>query len=138
MADVASTPRVFATKPFMRFARRFDISESELWQAVNGDYDADLGGGVFKFRLARHGEGTSGGSRAIVAMRAGHRIVMMFGFEKKDMDNIKPGDLSGFRKAARVYLSFSEEEIKGIVRNGALTEIVKPLRGKGDRHGKGI
>lgn len=54
----------------MRFARKFNIGDNELWQAVNGKWDADLGGGVFKFRLARRGEGTSGGARAIVAMKA--------------------------------------------------------------------
>jgi hypothetical protein len=65
----------------MRFARRFDISDAELRRAVNGAYDADLGGGVFKFRLARRGEGTSGGARAIVAMKVGLRVVLMYGFE---------------------------------------------------------
>jgi hypothetical protein len=41
----------------MRFARRFGISDAEVWHAVTGEFDSDLGGGVFKFRLARHGEG---------------------------------------------------------------------------------
>ncbi len=77
----------------MRFARRFGISDAELWQAVNGEFDANLGGGVFKFRLARQGEGTSGGARAIVAMKVGQRIVLMFGFEKKDLANIKADEL---------------------------------------------
>ena len=52
MTGTSSSLRVFASKPFMRFARRFGISNAELWQAATGDYDADLGGGVFKFRLA--------------------------------------------------------------------------------------
>jgi len=86
----------------MRFARRFDIGNTELWQAVNGAYDADLGGGVFKFRLARRGQGTSGGARAIEAMKVGLRIVLMCGFEKKDLANIKIDELRAFRKAARV------------------------------------
>ena len=76
-------PRLFASKNFMRFARRFGASEQDLWEVVQELPDADLGGGVFKFRLARKREGTSGGARAIVAMKAGHRIVLMYGFEKK-------------------------------------------------------
>lgn len=139
---MTSTPssalRVFASKPFMRFARRFGISDAELWQAVNEDYDADLGGGVFKFRLARHGEGTSGGARAIVAMKVGQRVVLMFGFEKKDMANINIDELRVFRKAARVYLSYSEEEMTAIVREKSLSEIAKPSPGKGERHGKSV
>lgn len=115
----------------MRFARRFGISDIELWQAVNGEFDADLGGGVFKFRLARHGEGTSGGARAIVAMKIGQRIVLMLGFEKKDQANIKIDELRAFRKAARVYLGYSEEKMTALVQEKTLLEIVAPSTKKG-------
>jgi hypothetical protein len=138
MSVSASTLRVFASKPFMRFARRFGIGDAELWQAVNENYDADLGGGVFKFRLARQGEGTSGGARAIVAMKVGQRVVLMFGFEKKDLANIKTDELRAFRKAAHVYLGYSEEEMTAIVRDKSLSEIAKPSPGKGKRHGKSV
>ena len=138
MADRVGTLRVFASKPFMRFVRRFDISDAELWQAVNGAYDADLGGGVFKFRLARRGEGTSGGARAIVAMKVGLRIVLMYGFEKKDQANIKIDDLRAFRKAARVYLGYSKAEMTTIVQEESLFEIVEPSHRKGEKHGKSV
>jgi hypothetical protein len=138
MSSRSSTLRLFASKPFMRFARRFGISDAELWQTVQEDYDADLGSGVFKFRLARQGEGTSGGARAIVAMKVGLRVVLMFGFEKKDMANIKNDELRAFRKAARVYLAYSEEEMTAIVRQKSLAEIAKPSSGKGERHGKSV
>jgi hypothetical protein len=67
----------------MRFARRFGIGDEEIWDIVCGPCDADLGGGVFKYRLARDGEGSSGGARALIAMKTGQRAVLMFGFEKK-------------------------------------------------------
>jgi hypothetical protein len=138
MADPSNPTRVFATKPFMRFARKFGIGDAELLRTVHGDFDADLGGGVFKFRLARHGEGSSGGARAIVAMKAGHRVVLMFGFEKSDQANIKANELREFRKAARVYLGFSDEQMTVIVREKALLEIKEAGAGKGERHGKGV
>ena len=47
--------RVFGNKPFMRFARKFGVSDQDLWDAAHEEPDADLGGGVFKFRLAREG-----------------------------------------------------------------------------------
>jgi hypothetical protein len=136
MADPSSTLRVFATKPFLRFARRFGIDDAELWQAVHGDFDADLGGGVFKFRLARRGAGSSGGARAIVAMRVGRRVVLMYGFEKKDQANIKADELRQFRKAALVYLGYTEEQMTAIVRGKALTEIAAPGAGIGERVGE--
>ena len=63
--------RVFKTKPFERFARKERIADEDLCAAVKraegGVLDADLGGGVIKQRLARKGQGRSGGYRAIVA-----------------------------------------------------------------------
>lgn len=103
---------------------------------MTGDHDADLGGGVFKYRLAREGEGLSGGARALIAMRARQRAVLMFGFEKKDLANIKPDELKAYRKAARVYLGLSEEEITAIVKQRALIEIAPSGRGVG--YGKGV
>jgi hypothetical protein len=127
---------VFASKPFMRFARRFRIGDEDLWETVNGDFDANLGGGVFKYRLAREGEGSSGGARALIAMKVGQRAVLMFGFEKKDLANIKPDELKGYRKAARIYLGYTEEEITTIVKEKALFEIAPSRKGVG--YGKSI
>jgi hypothetical protein len=39
----------------------------------NGLWDADLGGGVYKKRLARAGAGKSGGYRTIVFFKSGER-----------------------------------------------------------------
>ena len=120
----------------MRFARRFGIDNQELWDTVNGNFDADLGGGVFKYRLAREGEGLSGGARALIALKVGRRAVLMFGFEKKDMANIKPDELRAYRKAAKIYLGYSEEEITAIVKEKALFEIAPSTKGVG--HGKSV
>jgi len=78
--------------------------------------------------------------------RTGHRcdegvgqcIVLMFGFEKKDQTNIKADELRTFRKAAHVYLGYSEEEMTAIVREKSLSEIAKPNFGRGERHGKSV
>jgi hypothetical protein len=62
--------RIFKNGWFSRFAEREAISDEELKAAVadieNGRFDADLGGGVYKQRLARSGGGKSGGYRVIV------------------------------------------------------------------------
>lgn len=118
--------RVFGNKSFMRFARKFGASERELWDAAEAEPDADLGGGVFKFRLAREGEGSSGGARSIAAMKKGERLVMMFGFEKKDMANIDALELRAFRKLAKIYLELSGHQMDSLVRKGELTEIRPP------------
>jgi hypothetical protein len=129
------TLRLFASKNFMRLARRFGSDGRDLWEAVHEKPDADLGGSVFKFRLARRGEGTSGGARAIVAMKSGRRIVLMYGFEKKDLANIRADELKQFKASAKIYLGFSEEQISDLLERQVLTEI-KPRGTSGTKRDK--
>jgi hypothetical protein len=69
--------RVFKTKCFDRFARKRGISDTKLigitTDLEQGRWGADLGGNVYKIRLARPGEGKSGGYRTIVIFRSGER-----------------------------------------------------------------
>jgi len=57
--------RVFKNTWFNSFADKEGIADIELLEAVNKleaeQPDADLGSGVYKVRLARLGEGKSGG-----------------------------------------------------------------------------
>lgn len=73
------SPRIFKTRWFERFARKEKIRELVLVEAVaraqKGQVDADLGGGVIKQRIARLGQGKSGGYRTIVFFRLGERAV---------------------------------------------------------------
>jgi hypothetical protein len=72
----------------------------------------------------------------LVAIKAGQRAVLMFGFEKKDLANIKPDELKAYRKAARIYLGYTEEEMTAIVKAKALFEIAPSS--KGVEHGQSI
>jgi hypothetical protein len=96
----------------MRFARRERIADEALCEAieraVRGLIDADLGGGVIKQRVARVGQGRSGGFRTLIAFKAAKRSVFMFGFAKSDQDNINDRELEDLRKAAKVYMELSE------------------------------
>jgi hypothetical protein len=69
--------RIFKVKVFARFQRREKITEVSLVQAARrverGLIDADLRGGLIKQRVARRGQGKSGGYRTIIAYRRGDR-----------------------------------------------------------------
>lgn len=86
--------RVFMSKSFHRFARNCGIDDASLLDAVqraeDGLVDADLGSGVIKQRIARSGQGKSGGFRAIVFLRRGKRAVFVHGIEKSAQSNIEP------------------------------------------------
>lgn len=84
--------RIFKTKWLARFARRERITDESLREAIEragrGLVDADLGGGIIKQRVARSGEGRSGGDRMLVAYRDGVRAVFLYGFAKRERENI--------------------------------------------------
>lgn len=124
------TVQVFGNKPFMRFVKDFGASHDDLVGMVAEVPDADLGGGVFKFRLAREGEGKSGGARTIVAMKTNERVVMMFAFEKKNQDNIDARELKAFKKLAKEYLERTTDEMEKLVKLGALIKILPVGGGK--------
>ena len=96
--------RTFKTKPFARFANREGIPDAALCDAVRragrGTIDADLGGGVIKQRIARQGQGRSGGFRAIMVFRRGERAVFVHGFAKSDRENLRHNELGALRSLA--------------------------------------
>jgi len=81
---------------------------------------------VIKQRIARAGEGKSGGSRTIILFRKNNRAVYVYGFEKKDLANIKPDELEAFRELAEVILGYTSAEIAKRVKDGALFEVEEP------------
>ena len=107
--------RIFKNKWFSRFADKEGITNGELVEAVNlleaGQAD-DLGGGVYKMRLARPGEGKRGGYRVIVFFRSEERTFYEYCFAKSDRDNISERQLSNFKKRAKNYLSMTDEQIE--------------------------
>ena len=121
---------VYKNKPFARFARKARISDADLWRAAclanDGAIDADLGGGVIKQRITRAGQGKSGGSRSIVLFKKDGRAVYVFGFEKKDLANIRKDELEAFRELANVILGYNEAEMNQRVRDGALIAVRAP------------
>lgn len=121
--------KIFKTKWFARYARREGIEDQSLCEAVEraerGIIDADLGGGVIKQRVARAGQGRSGGYRMLVAYRWGELAVFLYGFAKKERDNIEDDELESLRNVASDIFNSTVECIEKQVKEGRLQE-VKP------------
>ena len=92
--------RVFKTKTFSRWARKI-LSDSALCQAAReieqGLFEADLGGGLCKKRIALPGQGKSGSSRTLVAKKHKDAVFFLAGREKS-----KPGT------------DFSDQEVEAV------------------------
>jgi hypothetical protein len=121
--------RVFAFKDVVRFSRRFRIPDEGIWDVVRSQPDADLGGGLYKYRIARPGEGSRGGGRVLIALKIGSRAIVMFAWEKKDMENIKPNELKAYRDVAKSYLGYSDLQMTKLVKDRVLVEIIRPREG---------
>ncbi|WP_277986037.1 type II toxin-antitoxin system RelE/ParE family toxin [Sphingobium yanoikuyae] len=120
---------------FERFARKERITDTSLREAVeraeSGLVDADLGGGVIKQRVARTGQGKSGGYRTLILFRQGDRAIFAFGFAKNSQANISKTDLTLLRKAASEALEWSGEDLDRLVVSGTLVEIGDGNRDEG-------
>lgn len=118
---------VYKFKPFARYARKAGLSDAMLCRAAReieaGRIDADLGGGVVKQRVARDGEGRSGGFRTIVLFRTGTSLFFIRGFAKNERDNITVVELAVFKEASAVMLSLPQVAIQKAIAAGEIIEI---------------
>ena len=119
--------RLFKTSWFNRFAAKEGILDTDLRETVNrleaGQADADLGGGVFKVRAARPGEGKAGGYRVIVFFKSKERTFFVYGFAKSGKDNIDKGELRAYKRDAKIAHRLTDEQIDERIRKGTLIEI---------------
>jgi hypothetical protein len=112
---------------FVRFMKKAELENRDLLTSIEradkGLVDADLGLGVIKQRIARSGEGRSGGYRAVIAYEPGKRAVFLYCFAKNDRSNLKPDELDAFRELAKAILGFNAAEMRKAVGDGRFTEI---------------
>jgi len=103
--------RIFKNSWFNRFADKEGITDEELRDIVGwleaDRADAKLGGGVYKARVARQGEGKSGGYRVVVFFKSGECTFYHYGFPKSKMANISRKERKAFREAAKEYFSMT-------------------------------
>ena len=120
--------RIFKNKWFTRYARRENIDDASLCQAIaqinQNAVDANLGGGVIKQRIARPGDGKSGGFRVIILFRVDDLAFFVYGFAKSERGNIAANELKAFRKLALTMLNLDSKALEQANIEGALLEVV--------------
>lgn len=124
---MGSSVRVLKLNAFARWARKEGLADRLLRVAVqemrSGLVDADLGGGLFKKRVARAGSGKSGGYRTFLAADLRTRWVFLYGFAKSERDSVDEAELRGLKRLAQSYLAASEEALDGLIAAGDLFEV---------------
>jgi len=119
--------RVFKDAWFVWFARREGISNHSLLEAVeraeSGLVDAVLGAGVIKQRIARRGAGKSGGYRTLVIYRKGDKAFFVYGSPKNVQDNVRDDEQEQFKRAAKLTLALTDEQLRLLIEKGQFEEI---------------
>lgn len=107
--------------------RKAGLTDKSLCDAVDemseGLIDADLGGHVFKKRVALPGRGKRGGARTIVATNLEGRWFFMFGFAKNERANIDKDELRALQELAEQYLALEDQQLDLAIRNDKIMEV---------------
>lgn len=119
--------RIFTSRTFSRLQVASELSDADLVAAVvemnDGLWDANLGGQVYKKRVALAGRGKRGGARTLVAFRSHDRCFFIYGFAKNQRSNITAKETQALKRLAREFLGYSDEQLSDAVKHGALIEI---------------
>lgn len=119
--------RLFKRKNFARWQAAEQLPDVALCKAAqemeNGLVDADLGGGLFKKRVARTGAGKRGGYRMVLSACIGQRYVFLHGFSKSDKTDITPDEKKALQVAGQLFLELSAEALLKALQSGVLLEV---------------
>jgi hypothetical protein len=119
--------KVLKRKDFARWQAGETLPDAVLCKAVHemeaGLIDADLGGYLYKKRVARPGAGKSGGYRTLLSARIGSRYVFLHGFPKSDKANIAQDERKALQFAGKVFLELTAEDLVKALEIGVLLEV---------------
>ena len=119
--------KLLKRKDFARWQASEKLPDKALCKAVDemerGLIDAELGGHLYKKRVARAGGGKSGGYRTLLAAQIGSRYVFLHGFPKNSKANITQDEKAALQFAGKVFLTLAAADLSKAMRAGVLLEI---------------
>lgn len=100
-------------------------SAAELVAGRLGAGEADLGGGLFKKRIARAGGGKRGGYRAIISYRQPRtdRVLFAFAFAKNAASTLTPQGQEALRIVAAAFTTASDRQNEALRSNGDVIDV---------------
>ncbi len=119
--------RIFKTRTFARWMRKEGLNDAGLVTAVEelevGQFDADLGGKVYKKRIALPGRGKRRSVRTLIAYQDGDRAFFVYGFAKNVRGNIDANELAAMKMMAKALLEKSGVKLKKDLEARILIEV---------------
>jgi len=109
---------------FKKWAKKKGLTERQLVDAIDRSKSklgiVDLGGNLYKIRIAKEGQGRSGGFRTILIFKESKRALFVYGFEKNDMDNIDNDQLEDYKSYAKYFLALDGKDVELLIENGTI------------------
>ncbi len=119
--------RIFTTRAFNRLDVAGELGDADLIAAVaemnDGLWDVNLGGQVYKKRIALAGRGKSGAARTLVAFKRSDKAFFMYGFSKNQRSNITPKEKQALKLLAGELLGYGNKQLRQALKHGAVIEI---------------
>jgi len=119
--------RIMKRRGFARWQMSEKLPDAALCQVVRemerGLIEADLGGFLYKKRVARSGSGKRGSYRTLLSARIGSRYVFLHGFPKSDKANITQDEKGALQYAGKVFLELSSDTLSKALQSGVLLEV---------------
>lgn len=117
--------RLFRNKQFARWAAGEGIADADLCKAAKEAVDGDLGGYLFKKRVARAGGGKSGGYRTILGFRKEKldRVIFLHGFPKSRKANVSGKEQAALSIVAKSFIEATDRQVDALKVNGQVLEL---------------
>lgn len=119
--------KIYKHRSFHQWAKSEGLTDKALKKAIeemeNGLFEANLGSGLYKKRVALPGKGKSGGYRTLVAFKKEKNAFFVYGFAKGVRANIDEREEKLYRQIARDFLIMDEEEIQTMIEKSKLYEV---------------
>lgn len=115
------------TKKFGKWAKKNKLPSQDLTKSlievIDGTFEANLGGHIFKKRVAKSGKGKRGSFRTIICFKQSDRAVYLHGFSKNSKGNISVKELKSLKELAAILLNINDQELQTAISSGVLVEV---------------
>lgn len=119
--------RILKNKAFSQWAKKIALQNLDLKKAVKemmqGQYEANLGGYLYKKRIAWGGKGKRGGIRTIIAFKKDSNVFFVYGFPKNVQSNITEEEKQSLKKLVKIYFSYDEIQINYAIKMQQFIEV---------------
>jgi len=100
-----------------------DTLKEAVLEIEKGLYEANLGSGLYKKRIAMRGKGKSGGYRTLIACKLQDRAFFLYGFAKSERANITDSEEKIYRKLSKDLLEMDMKSVEKLLKNGKFIEV---------------